>query len=101
VKDLARHDPRFPAASNACKYLIPDGGTTAQFQADTRQYVRFAGCMRTHGVPNFPDPDTDPDGSPVFNLRNSGIAAQSPPVRTAALGCMAQLHLARVPNYRV
>jgi hypothetical protein len=101
VKDIAKADPQFPAASNACRYLLPDRGTNAQFQADTREYVRFAGCMRTHGVPNFPDPDIDPDGSPVFNLQHSGIDTQSPPVRTAALNCMAQLHLTRLPNYRV
>ena len=82
-------------------YLIPSGGTNAQFRADLREYVRFAECMRVHGVPNFPDPATDPDGSPVFNLQHAGIDTQSPQVKTAALGCMSQLHLAKLPNYRV
>jgi hypothetical protein len=57
--------------------------------------------MRAHGVPNFPDPATDPDGSPVFNLQHAGIDTQSPQVKAAALGCMSQLHLAKLPNYRV
>ena len=100
VKDISK-SPRFPAASNACRYLIPSGGTTAQFRADLREYVRFAGCMRVHGVPNFPDPATDPDGSPVFNLQHAGIDTQSPQVKAAALGCMSRLHLAKLPNYRV
>jgi hypothetical protein len=100
VKDISK-SPRFPAASNACRYLIPSGGTNAQFRADLREYVRFAECMRVHGVPNFPDPATDPDGSPVFNLQHAGIDTQSPQVKAAALGCMSQLHLAKLPNYRV
>jgi hypothetical protein len=31
------------------------------------------GCMRSHGVPNFPDPTTDSSG-PVFNITNAGIS---------------------------
>jgi hypothetical protein len=100
VKDISK-SPRFPAASNACRSLIPSGGTNAQFRADLREYVRFAECMRAHGVPNFPDPATDPDGSPVFNLQHAGIDTQSPQVKAAALGCMSRLHLAKLPNYRV
>jgi hypothetical protein len=100
VKDTSK-SPGFAAASNACRYLIPSGGTNVQFQAETREYVRFAGCMRAHGVPNFPDPDTDPDGSPVFNLQHADIDVQSPQVKAAALGCMSHLHVAKLPNYRV
>ena len=47
------------------------------------------------------DPATDPDGSPVFNLQHADIDTQSPQVKAAALGCMSQLHLAKLPNYRV
>ena len=92
-------DPHFATADHACRHLIP-GGTSAQFAADARQYVRFAQCVRAHGVPNFPDPSTDPDGSPVFNLANSGVNVQSPQVQSAALGCQRQLHLTKLPNYR-
>lgn len=92
-------DPHFVAANNACRSLVP-GGTSAQFAADTRQYVQFAQCVRAHGVPNFPDPSTDPDGSPVFSLQHSGINVQAPQVRSAALRCQQQLHLTTLPNYR-
>jgi hypothetical protein len=30
--------------------------TQAQIQQGEQDAVRFAGCLRTHGVPNFPDP---------------------------------------------
>jgi hypothetical protein len=92
-------DPHFTAANNACRHLA-QGGSSVQFAADTRQYVQFAQCVRAHGVPNFPDPSTDPDGSPVFNLGNSGVNVQSPQVQTAALGCQRRLHLTKLPNYR-
>lgn len=98
TKNLAS-DAHFAAANNACRHLIP-GGSSTQFAADTRQYVQFAQCVRAHGVPNFPDPSTDPDGSPVFNLANSGVNVQSPQVQSAALGCQRQLHLTKLPNYR-
>jgi hypothetical protein len=34
--------------------------TQAQFQQSQHDVVRFAQCMRLHGVPNFPDPTTSP-----------------------------------------
>ena len=33
----------------------------------------LARCLRSHGVPNFPDPTTDSNG-PVFNITNAGIS---------------------------
>jgi hypothetical protein len=34
--------------------------TQAQIQQTQRAVVAFAQCMRSHGVPNFPDPTTSP-----------------------------------------
>jgi hypothetical protein len=42
--------------------------TQAQVQGDM---VRFADCMRSHGVPNFPDPTTSPrDFKQAFNSKS-------------------------------
>ena len=30
--------------------------------------LRFSQCMRSHGVPNWPDPTTDSEGRPEFPL---------------------------------
>jgi len=35
--------------------------------------LKLARCMRSHGVPNFPDPTTDSNG-PVFNITKAGIS---------------------------
>ena len=38
--------------------------------------LNFARCMRSHGVPNWPDPTTDRNGQPVFDI--PGINPDSP-----------------------
>ena len=44
--------------------------------------VKYADCMRSHGVPNFPDPE---DGG--YPLRTSGINMQSPAFQSARKAC--------------
>jgi len=47
----------FTAAVNACKALQPPGTLSAK--RSTKQQsaaLRFAQCVRSHGVPDFPDP---------------------------------------------
>jgi hypothetical protein len=60
--ELKEGGPRIQAAENACKDLLPAGGSlsgqpsqpvTAQQQQD---YLHAAACMRSHGITNFPDP---------------------------------------------
>jgi hypothetical protein len=53
----------------------------AQLQADALKYSQ---CMRSHGVPNFPDPS--PGGGFVFQA-NSGFDPGSPAVRQAQAKC--------------
>lgn len=56
--------PQFQAAQRICKSLLPSGGSTLSTQAaggslsteKQAQLLRFARCMRAHGVSNFPDP---------------------------------------------
>jgi hypothetical protein len=44
--------------------------------------VAFSACMRTHGVPGFPDP-----GNGALNLSGSGIDSSSPAFRAAQGRC--------------
>jgi hypothetical protein len=47
--------------------------TQAQFQQGA---VRFADCMRSHGVPNFPDPTTSPRAfKQAFNTKSPAFAS--------------------------
>jgi len=66
------------AAETACQHLLPVG-TDDQFPPAevpilVRAMLPFAGCMRSHGVPNFPDPAVDSEGRPVFPLSTAGIS---------------------------
>ena len=61
--DINRHSAQFQAAQSACRHLLPASyfqpPSQAQQQQDARQALQFARCMRSHGVPNFPDPDSN------------------------------------------
>lgn len=52
------HSPTFQAAQKACQSLNPGALITpAEKAAANAKALAFAQCMRTHGVPNFPDPN--------------------------------------------
>ncbi|MES1248371.1 MAG: hypothetical protein ABUS54_11950 [Actinomycetota bacterium] len=84
---------RFHAATSACAHLLPNGGRPPDASALERvkaQGLRFAQCVRRHGIPAFPDPDgsgriPDParfgidQGSPVFRAANDACAKDRPP----------------------
>lgn len=56
--DLGRNNPSFKAADQACKTLLPGGEQPhAQSAAKIAAEVKWAQCMRSHGLPSFPDPD--------------------------------------------
>jgi hypothetical protein len=48
--------------------------------------VAFAQCMRTHGVPNFPNPTTSTDGEMTFG-NMAGLNLDSPPFQDAGRTC--------------
>jgi hypothetical protein len=63
--DLSPSNPTFKAASRACHSLQPAGANPpAQSAQELATDVKFADCMRSHGYPSFPDPDS----RGVFNL---------------------------------
>jgi hypothetical protein len=61
-KGIDPSSPHFVAAHHACRALLPRGPTPAA-QPDPHELqalVRFARCMRAHGVRGSPDPSPDP-----------------------------------------
>jgi hypothetical protein len=91
ARHLGVSDARYQAAEQACQHLLPTGGS---LQQQTNQCLWFgqcppallqqlmnlereyARCMRTNGVPNWPDP-TFNKGRPAFDLGSAGIDPQS------------------------
>jgi hypothetical protein len=59
---------QFQAATKACAKLAPKGGKppSPAVQAKLQEKaLQFAQCMRTHGVPSFPDPEFSRGGGGI------------------------------------
>lgn len=84
---LDPNSPAFKSADEACHELLPKGGAPgaggANRAREQAQGLKYAVCMRSQGVPNFPDPDHDG----AFNLP-SGINPQAPQFQQAMRACM-------------
>jgi hypothetical protein len=76
-------DSRFQAAQRACAPLLQP--TQAQVPQIMTGLLKFARCMRSVGIPTWPDPTTDRNGQPVFDI--PGIDPDSPRVSDAAGQC--------------
>jgi hypothetical protein len=78
--------PQMTRAQRACAHLLPNGGvpTAAQRQQMQRQGLKFAECMRAHGVSNFPDP---PAGSGAGGPVKLNINPRSPGFQSAQRAC--------------
>jgi hypothetical protein len=102
---LGVSESRLQVAQHACLHLLPTADSLQQQaqqcflagncpQALVQQILtagrRFARCMRSHGVPNWPDPSLDPEGRPSFNLVPVGIThseTHSPPMTAKIQEC--------------
>ena len=92
-QQLGASSSRVQTAQRACSHLLPNGGSgpsAAQLQEEKAQGLSYARCVRAHGVPNFPDPDSSgriPDpatvginqGSPKFQAANQACGKYRPP----------------------
>jgi hypothetical protein len=102
-------DSQYQASERACKRLLPSSDTTftaslnqclmtgdcphAVVQRALTEGLRFAQCMRNHGVPNWPDPTVDSMGRPSFQTAAAGIsiaATRSPQMLSKIGHCQNQ-----------
>lgn len=75
--DLSPSNPTYAAANHACASLLP-GGEAHQLaqQAQLRtKALRYADCMRSHGITDFPDPDAHGQ-FPEAHMRDLGKGSQ-------------------------
>ncbi len=85
---------QYQAAQRACAHLLPDGGqlSQAQSQRDLNAMLRFARCMRSRGVPSWPDPTYDSSAGWGFNLVHAhGFDPNSPQIDHKMTQCSRQL----------
>lgn len=87
TQQLGASSSHVQTAQRACNHLLPNGGSgrsSAQMQQMRAQGLRFSLCVRSHGLANFPDPDSSgriPDPAPL------GIDQGSPKFRAANQAC--------------
>jgi hypothetical protein len=84
IDNETANSPQFKNAEQVCKKLLANGGTpTAQEQAEQlEEALKYAACIRSHGVPNFPDPKLHAGGGIEM-----GEAPDSPQFKTAQKAC--------------
>jgi len=97
-------DSRLSAAQGACQDLWPyQPPTQAQQRQQLTEDVAFAQCMRSHGVPNFPDP-TNSSGQVEFviSISRDGFNPDSPQILAKARECQHVLPAgSRLPSVSV
>ena len=85
--DLNHNDPTFKAANQACRALEPGGQRSAPPRAaNIAAGLRWARCLRSHGVPSFPDPTSQgafdsskfDDSSPAFQTASRACKSAQP-----------------------
>ncbi len=81
---IDRMSPQYISADQTCRHLLPGGvPTPAQNQQALAKDLKFAQCMRSHGVSNFPDPTN------AGVVRLIGVDQNSPQYQRAEKACEA------------
>jgi hypothetical protein len=94
---------RFQAAQRTCQHLLPSTVNNSSLQqceaagictrAETQLMLnaglRFAVCMRSHGVPKWPDPTSDSQGRVAFaiSVSQDGFDPHSPRIEARVNDC--------------
>lgn len=83
---------QFQAAQRACKKYNPRASTTLKPAGPSKAVlIKYAKCMRAHGVANFPDPVPFPGGTWGFELVGQ-VNQTSPSFQAANQACMSHAY---------
>ncbi len=81
--------PIFKSAMQACQSLIPHAASHAGASTgSTNQLLKYVQCMRAHGVPDFPEPNSQ--GQIMVEVTggaNSDLNPSSPQFQAASQAC--------------
>jgi hypothetical protein len=83
-------NPHFQSAQQACRKLLPNGGPGGEnghpiSPQEQSEYLKAAACIRSHGIPNFPDPTFS--GGGVHVPKVAGVNLHSAQARAAEEAC--------------
>ena len=90
VNGVPINAPAFKSAMQACRKYEPNGGapSPAQTARIKAKALAMSRCMRSHGVPNFPDPQFQSGGGGFgIRLSGAGVNPQSPAFQAAQKEC--------------
>ena len=82
--------PAFQTAMQECRSKLPNGGrpSAAQVAAQKSTALKFSACMRSHGEPNFPDPQFGSGGRVSLKIgRGAGLDPRLPQFQAAQKAC--------------
>jgi hypothetical protein len=92
ASSLNPSSPQFEAAQKACARFMPhhalSPAQSAEFQAKA---LKFSACMRSHGVPTFPDPKFEGGGVRLQIGPGQGIDPRSPQFQAAQKACQGDM----------
>ena len=77
---------QFQSAEQTCRKDLPNGGSSGSGSSSgssTQAVINFSNCMRSHGVPNFPEPNSQ--GQTL--ITGNGINPNSPQFQSALQSC--------------
>ena len=87
------NSPQYAAANNACKSLTGNATPPPYNPATVAALVKYAKCMRAHGISNFPDPNAQGHLDISANGKNgtSDLSPDNPQYATANRACSSDL----------
>jgi hypothetical protein len=92
--------PKFRAAQQTCRKLLPNGGQPSPQQVAKmqQQALAFSACMRSHGIHDFPDPNFSGGGIRITIHGGSGsdLNPNNPRFQAAQKAC--QGHMPGIPG---
>jgi hypothetical protein len=87
--------PAFKTAQKDCQGILPPPQSPAQQAQLERErgqvLLAFARCLRSHGLPKFPDPNSQGQLS-LQTVQAAGVDLHAPGVLTAARECVGVTH---------
>jgi hypothetical protein len=88
VNGVSLNAPAFRTARAQCqKYLPAERANATQTARQSERGLEFAKCMRSHGVPKFPDPKVISTQGGNQQVYLPGVNPQSPAFEAAAKSC--------------
>jgi hypothetical protein len=89
IDDSMANSPQFKNAQRVCKKLLPNGGVPSaqELAKQLQEALRYASCIRAHGMPDYPDPKVHGGGiemgeapdSPQFKIAQKACQQLAPP----------------------